>query len=178
MDGIEVWNSAWSPANERAVELWHTLLVGGNRKFAVASTDFHRGGNIASPHTVVRAEALSAEAVIDAIAAGRSYVARDTSAEIGMQVRNSATPVQHADIGDTLLRSGGMQAEFRSNTAGRLRLTDQQGWFSDTPRRGRQHDRPDQPHLYPASADHAVPAARIKRSYRHKKAPSSDGAFA
>ena len=119
MDGIEVWNSAWSPANERAVELWHTLLVGGNRKFAVASTDF-------------RAEALSAEAVIDAIAAGRSYVARDTSAEIGMQVRNSATPVQHADIGDTLLRSGGMQAEFRSNTAGRLRLTDQQGWFSDT----------------------------------------------
>lgn len=132
MDGIEVWNSAWSPANERAVELWHTLLVGGNRKFAVASTDFHRGGNIASPHTVVRAEALSAEAVIDAIAAGRSYVARDTSAEIGMQVRNSATPVQHADIGDTLLRSGGMQAEFRSNTAGRLRLTDQQGWFSDT----------------------------------------------
>ena len=107
MDGIEVWNSAWSPANERAVELWHTLLVGGNRKFAVASTDFHRGGNIASPHTVVRAE-------------------------IGMQVRNSATPVQHADIGDTLLRSGGMQAEFRSNTAGRLRLTDQQGWFSDT----------------------------------------------
>lgn len=31
MDGIEVWNSAWSPANERAVELWHTLLVGGNR---------------------------------------------------------------------------------------------------------------------------------------------------
>ena len=30
------------------------------------------------------------------------------------------------------LRSGGMQAEFRSNTAGRLRLTDQQGWFSDT----------------------------------------------
>ena len=47
MDGIEVWNSAWSPANERAVELWHTLLVGGNRKFAVASTDFHRGGNIA-----------------------------------------------------------------------------------------------------------------------------------
>ena len=132
LDGIEVWNSAWSPANERAVELWHTLLVGGNRKFAVASTDFHRGGNIASPHTVVRAEALSAEAVIDAIAAGRSYVARDTSAEIGMQVRNSATPVQHADIGDTLLRSGGMQAEFRSNTAGRLRLTDQQGWFSDT----------------------------------------------
>ena len=132
MDGIEVWNSAWRPANERAVELWHTLLVGGNRKFAVASTDFHRGGNIASPHTVVRAEALSAEAVIDAIAAGRSYVARDTSAEIGMQVRNSATPVQHADIGDTLLRSGGMQAEFRSNTAGRLRLTDQQGWFSDT----------------------------------------------
>ena len=112
MDGIEVWNSAWSPANERAVELWHTLLVGGNRKFAVASTDFHRGGNIASPHTVVRAEALSAEAVIDAIAAGRSYVARDTSAEIGMQVRNSATPVQHADIGDTLLRSGGMQAEI------------------------------------------------------------------
>lgn len=92
MDGIEVWNSAWSPANERAVELWHTLLVGGNRKFAVASTDFHRGGNIASPHTVVRAEALSAEAVIDAIAAGRSYVARDTSVEIGMQVRNSATP--------------------------------------------------------------------------------------
>lgn len=132
MDGIEVWNSAWSPANERAVELWHTLLVGGNRKFAVASTDFHRGGNIASPHTVVRAEALSAEAVIDAIAAGRSYVARDASVEIGMQVRNSATPVQHADIGDTLLRSGGMQAEFRSNTAGRLRMTDQQGWFSDT----------------------------------------------
>lgn len=132
MDGIEVWNSAWSPANERAVELWHTLLVGGNRKFAVASTDFHRGGNIASPHTVVRAEALSAEAVIDAIAAGRSYMARDTSVEIGMQVRNSATPVQHADIGDTLLRSGKMQAEFRSNTAGRLRLTDQQGWFSDT----------------------------------------------
>lgn len=95
-----------------------TLLVGGNRKFAVASTDFHRGGNIASPHTVVRAEALSAEAVIDAIAAGRSYMARDTSVEIGMQVRNSATPVQHADIGDTLLRSGKMQAEFRSNTAG------------------------------------------------------------
>ena len=79
--------------------------MGGNRKFAVASTDFHRGGNIASPNTVVRAEALSAEAVIDASAAGRSYVARDTSAEIGMQVRNSATPVQHADIGDTLLRS-------------------------------------------------------------------------
>ena len=33
----------------------------------------------------------------------------NASVEIGMQVRNSATPVQHADIGDTLLRSGGMQ---------------------------------------------------------------------
>lgn len=132
MDGIEVWNSAWSPANERAVELWHSLLVGGNRKFAVASTDFHRGDNIASPHTVVRADALSADAVIAAISAGRSYMAQDTSVEIGMLVRNSATPAQHADIGETLLRSGDMQVEFHSNTAGRLRLLDQQGCFSDT----------------------------------------------
>ena len=133
MDGIEVWNSAWSPANERAVELWHTLLVGGNRKFAVASTDFHRGDNIASPHTVVRADALSAEAVIEAIAAGRSYMARDTAIEIGMLARNSATPVGQADIGENLLRSGDVRIEFRSNTPGELRLIDQQGCFSTSP---------------------------------------------
>ena len=82
MDGIEVWNSAWSPANERAVELWHTLLVGGNRKFAVASTDFHRGGNIASPHTVVRAEALSAEAVIDLIDADSEAAVKNAAAQL------------------------------------------------------------------------------------------------
>lgn len=132
MDGIEVWNSAWSAANERAVELWHSLLVGGNRKFAVASTDFHRGQNIASPHTVVRADALSADAVIEAIAAGRSYMARDTSVTLSLACYNAQTPSERADIGDTLRRREKVIAAFDTDTPGTLRLIDQQGCFSQT----------------------------------------------
>lgn len=133
MDGIEVWNSAWSAANERAVGLWHTLLVGGSRKFAVASTDFHRGENISSPHTVVRAEALTADAVTEAIAAGRSYMARDSSVAIGLMCYDAADSTKCADLGDTLLRRGDVFTKFSTSAPGTLRLIDQQGCFAETP---------------------------------------------
>ena len=198
MDGIEVWNSAWSPANERAVELWHTLLVGGNRKFAVASTDFHRGGNIA-PHGRPRRSAFRRGGHRRdrrrPQLRGAGHLGRDRHA--GPQFGDARTACRHRRHPAPQRRDAGRVPEQHRRPAAAdgpagmvLRHFDRAGHRrrphsrafalgpGRTPRRGRQHDRPDQPHLYPASADHAVPAARIKRSYRHKKAPSSDGAFA
>jgi hypothetical protein len=73
---VEVWNGGRdASANEAALELWHTWLNGGHRVFATAGTDAHsaKAYGSGSGFNVVFAE-RTAEDILSAIAAGRSYL--------------------------------------------------------------------------------------------------------
>jgi hypothetical protein len=80
-DLVEVWNGRWSSDlpwnadNEAALAEWGRRLDGGSRQPAVGSSDAHLAGQIGVPHTVVWAEALTAEAVVAGLRAGRSWIA-------------------------------------------------------------------------------------------------------
>ena len=79
MDAIEVWNGPWSGlnavANDKAVAQWHQLLVRGVFKPAVGNSDTHKQSQqIGLAQTVVRAESLSADAIIAGYRGGHSWI--------------------------------------------------------------------------------------------------------
>lgn len=79
MDAIEVWNGPWSGlnavANDKAVAQWHALLVKGVFKPAVGNSDTHKQSQtIGLAQTVVRAESLSADAIIAGYRGGHSWI--------------------------------------------------------------------------------------------------------
>ena len=80
-DGLEVWNGNWQASDEAALRVWHRLLCEGWDIAATGGSDLHavindRGLGPGTPTTVVYASALSREAIVDAVRAGRSYVTR------------------------------------------------------------------------------------------------------
>ncbi|MEP9362103.1 CehA/McbA family metallohydrolase [Nocardioides sp. CN2-186] len=109
MDAIEVWNGPWSGlnavANGRAVTQWHNLLVKGVFKPAVGNSDTHKQSQqIGLAQTVVRAESLSADAIIAGYRGGHSWITGssavgltftaslgDVTGECGDRVRSRAT---------------------------------------------------------------------------------------
>lgn len=87
MDAIEVWNGPWSGTtmlpNNDAVKRWHALLTAGIIKVAVGNSDTHRQSNaIGVPQTVVRAEELSAAAIVAGYRAGRCWIAESSAIEL------------------------------------------------------------------------------------------------
>jgi hypothetical protein len=77
VDGVEVMSAIW-----RAVDYWEDLVDMGSRAAAMGGSDDHRGGNgsgplytpLGSPTTMVYAENLSVQAILDGIRAGRTVV--------------------------------------------------------------------------------------------------------
>jgi hypothetical protein len=120
MDAIEVWNGPWSgynaPANEKAVAGWHDLLTAGTFKPAVGNSDTHRQSQqIGLAQTVVRAESLSAAAIIAGYRGGHSWLAE--SSTVGLEFTATLDGVPH-ECGDTVQSAEGDEVAVRLAVTG------------------------------------------------------------
>jgi hypothetical protein len=89
-DSIEVWNAVWvAPANNTgAVALWDGILSTGRRLTARGGSDVHhqqglesRILNVGNPTTFLYARERTAEAILEALKAGRASISYAPSAE-------------------------------------------------------------------------------------------------
>ncbi|MGA4841308.1 CehA/McbA family metallohydrolase [Streptomyces sp. G45] len=105
-DAVEVWNGAYSPEDEIALSEWDNALVaavrGGHRWTpAMGNSDAHRDPDpVGRPQTVVLADDLTREAILEGIRAGRSYLAESRDVELTFTA--SGGKGQHAGIGGRL----------------------------------------------------------------------------
>lgn len=92
VDLVEVWNGPWTLDDDIAVEAWDAMLVSSARQQrrwvpAMGNSDAHNPGQVvALPQTVVRADALSRDALVDGLAAGRSWIAESSAVEFELTV--------------------------------------------------------------------------------------------
>lgn len=112
-DLIEVWNGAWrsdlwwQADNEAALHGWDPA-----DHPAIGNSDIHHRGQLGEAHNVVRADRLTADAILDALRQGRSWIAGATSIDLSFEaVRDGVT----AQIGDRL---AGGPAEIRVDVRG------------------------------------------------------------
>ncbi|MDW6065671.1 CehA/McbA family metallohydrolase [Streptomyces sp. FXJ1.4098] len=123
-DLVEVWNGPWrsdvpwQADNEAALAEWGRSLAAeidqGRWRPAIGNSDTHLEGQIGTPHTVVLADELSAEAILDGIRAGHSWIA--ASHAVGLSFVVSAGD-RSAGIGERL-KSGDEPAVVRVDVRG------------------------------------------------------------
>lgn len=77
-DGFEVWNGPFQPDDQATINKWDEELTRGRKIWANGGSDVHGladpATDIGFPTTVVYADALSRDAIVAALKAGRSYV--------------------------------------------------------------------------------------------------------
>jgi PHP-associated len=123
-DAVEVWNGLWASDlpwnadNEAALAEWGRNLAagihGGRWRPAMGNSDTHLRGQIGTPHTVVSAGELTADAVLAGIRAGRSWVAESAAVELSVEV---AAGDRTAGVGEWL-RTGERPAVVRVGIRG------------------------------------------------------------
>ncbi|RAJ67084.1 hypothetical protein K378_02450 [Streptomyces sp. Amel2xB2] len=104
-DAIEVWNGPWTTDDELAVAAWDNMLTappqGRGPVPAMGNSDAHaEPQKVGLPQTVVLAEDLSRQALLEGIRAGRSYIAE--SSEISLSLTAHSGHGEHAGIGERL----------------------------------------------------------------------------
>ncbi|MFH8748902.1 CehA/McbA family metallohydrolase [Streptomyces rimosus] len=105
-DAVEVWNGPFTLDDEVAIAEWDNALVAyaqGRGRFlpAVGHSDAHRDPDVIGlPQTVVLAEALSREAILTGIRAGRTYLAE--SSALTLTLTATGPKAEHATIGGRL----------------------------------------------------------------------------
>jgi hypothetical protein len=105
-DAVEVWNGLWTPDDEVTLAAWNSLLVASVREDgawlpAMGDSDAHRPPDVVGhPQTVVLADDLTREAILDGLRAGRSYVAESKTVSLAFTV--TADGGEQAGIGDRL----------------------------------------------------------------------------
>ncbi|MFF0363954.1 CehA/McbA family metallohydrolase [Streptomyces fungicidicus] len=129
-DAVEVWNGPWTPDDEVALADWDGMLVASVRGGrdgrdwipAMGSSDAHRDPDaVGLPQTVVLADDLTREAVLDGIRAGRSYVAE--SAGVSLAFTASGGRGEHAGIGERLRVDDDTPVTVRLEVEGAPRCT-------------------------------------------------------
>lgn len=104
-DAVEVWNGPWTTDDELALAAWDNTLTappaGRGWIPALGNSDAHaEPQKVGLPQTVVLAEDLSRQALLEGIRAGRSYIAE--SSAISVKLTASGGHGEHADIGGRL----------------------------------------------------------------------------
>ncbi|WP_327324288.1 CehA/McbA family metallohydrolase [Streptomyces sp. NBC_01210] len=105
-DAVEVWNGAYTPDDEVSLQSWDNTLVASVRSGrrwtpAMGNSDAHRDPDpVGTPQTVVLADDLTREAILDGIRAGRSYVAE--SKAVSLSFSTAGGRGRHAGIGERL----------------------------------------------------------------------------
>ncbi|HUO38757.1 MAG TPA: CehA/McbA family metallohydrolase [Mycobacterium sp.] len=93
VDAVEVWNGTWNLDDELTLRIWHRLLRQGRRIAAVAGSDSHGAHQpVGLPQTVVHATQLSTSWLVEALRAGRSYLAE--SGQVSVQLTASCADGQ------------------------------------------------------------------------------------
>ena len=75
---VEAWTGVAGPGDVRTIAWWHELLCGGKRIPVVGGSDFHRHEllrSLGSPATFVHSASRSAQDILAALVAGRSFLA-------------------------------------------------------------------------------------------------------
>ncbi|MFF9124451.1 CehA/McbA family metallohydrolase [Streptomyces sp. NPDC014889] len=134
-DAVEVWNGPFTPDDETAVAAWDATLVAaarGDRPWlpAMGSSDAHRPpDSVGLPQTVVLADGLTREAVLDGIRAGRSYVAE--SRRVSLAFTATGAGGEQAGIGERLRAAPDTPVTVRLEASGvprcSVRLVTDQG---------------------------------------------------
>ncbi|ROP51746.1 CehA/McbA family metallohydrolase [Streptomyces sp. PanSC9] len=105
-DAVEVWNGQWTPDDEVTLAAWDARLVSPARADrawlpAMGDSDAHRDPDVVGhPQTVVLAEDLTREAILEGLRAGRSYVAESRAVSLVFTV--TAEGGRRAGIGERL----------------------------------------------------------------------------
>ncbi|MET8680643.1 CehA/McbA family metallohydrolase [Streptomyces sp. NPDC004647] len=111
-DAVEVWNGPFTPDDEVTIAEWDNTLVaavrghgdsGGSGRWlpAMGNSDAHREPQVVGlPQTVVLADDLSRQAILEGIRAGRSWIAG--SSRIDLTFRATGGQGRHAGIGGRL----------------------------------------------------------------------------
>lgn len=120
MDAIEVWNGPWTGingvANNQAVTRWHDLLTAGIFKPAVGNSDTHRHGQaIGLAQTVVRAEQLSVEAIIEGYRLGHSWLTASSGVDLQFTATNADVS---GECGDRVPSESGQEVDVRLVVSG------------------------------------------------------------
>jgi hypothetical protein len=104
-DAVEVWNGPWTADDESAVDTWDSMLVDAVRARrrwlpAMGNSDAHSVPQVIGlPHNVVQADGLSRDALVAAIAAGRTWIAESSAVTLDLVVTGDG---RRAGIGDRL----------------------------------------------------------------------------
>ena len=120
LDAVEVWNGPWTPDDEAALERWDRLLAVQARtgRFlpAVGGSDAHgKDDRVGLPQNVVLAEGLDRPAVLDALAAGRCWLAASAGVDLRLE---AAAAGRSAGIGGRLEAPPGQAVTVRLEVAG------------------------------------------------------------
>ncbi|MBA2947101.1 CehA/McbA family metallohydrolase [Streptomyces himalayensis] len=106
VDVVEVWNGPYTPDDEVNMADWDSMLVASVRSGrawipAMGNSDAHRHPDpVGTPQTVVLADDLTREAILDGLRAGRSYMAESKSLSLSFSASGSRG--EHAGIGERL----------------------------------------------------------------------------
>ena len=136
-DVVEVWNGPWSSGvpwqadNEAALAAWGRGLGEdlrqGRWRPAMGNSDTHLKGQMGTPHTVVSADGLRADAILAGIRAGRSWIAASSAVELSFTV---SADRRSAGIGERLRTGDGpavARVGVRGVPSGVVTLHTQQG---------------------------------------------------
>jgi PHP-associated len=120
-DAVEVWNGPWTYDDESAVDTWDARLGeamrSGNRWLpAMGNSDAHSEPQVIGlPQTVVRADDLTRDAILDGIRAGRTYLAESSSVTLALTATGGG---RQAGIGETLHVPAGVPVDVRADVSG------------------------------------------------------------
>ncbi|WP_240796344.1 CehA/McbA family metallohydrolase [Streptomyces sp. RFCAC02] len=118
-DAVEVWNGPWTPDDEAALAAWSGMLHArpdGRRLPAMGNSDAHREPQaVGHPQTVVLADGLTRRAVLDALTAGRSYLAESAAVTLAL---TASAGGRDAGIGDDLTAPPTEPVTVRVDVAG------------------------------------------------------------
>ncbi|CAM3842132.1 CehA/McbA family metallohydrolase [Mucilaginibacter galii] len=102
-DGIEIWNGNWDFMDAKALKWWQQLLKQGNHLLAIGASDTHKAtgseNNLGNPSTIVYAEGLSKEAILNGLRNRTTYISSLGKIDL---IFNAQTSNGKATIGETL----------------------------------------------------------------------------
>lgn len=116
-DAVEVWNGPYTPDDEVSLAGWDGALAAGRWTPAMGNSDAHRDPDlVGTPQTVVLAEELSREAILDGLRAGRSYVAESAAVSLDFTLTDGRG--RSAGIGERLTVPAGAPVTARLRVTG------------------------------------------------------------
>ena len=85
VDAMEIWNGLWNVDDELSLRIWHQLLRQGRRIAAVGGSDSHvRDQPVGRPQTVVYADELSTQSLVDGLRKGRCYLTESSAVTLAL----------------------------------------------------------------------------------------------